>query len=82
MHRSTTLHWREVTKHLGVRVTTPARTAFDMSARLNDKALKVPDRLPPGYVTAVREQRRRSLRAAIDGLQRGAVGLHRGASLP
>src|SRR5204862_474253 len=28
---------------------------------------KVPDLLPPDYVTAVRESRRRSLRAAIDG---------------
>ena len=28
---------------------------------------KVPDLLPPDYVSAVRESRRRSLRAAIDG---------------
>jgi hypothetical protein len=40
VHRSTTLHWRDVTKQLGIRVTTPARTALDMSPRLTDKALK------------------------------------------
>lgn len=40
VHRSTTLHRREVTTQLGVRVTTPARTALDMSPRLNDAQLK------------------------------------------
>jgi hypothetical protein len=40
VHRSITLHRRDVTTQLGVRVTTPARTALDMSPRLNDKALK------------------------------------------
>src|SRR5215213_10199835 len=40
---------------------------FILNADPNDKAFKVPDLLPPDYVTAVRERRRRSLRAAIDG---------------
>jgi hypothetical protein len=40
VHRSTALHWRDVTKQLGVRVTTPAKTALDMSPRLNDRPLK------------------------------------------
>ena len=40
VHRSTTLHRRDVTTQLGVRVTTPARTALDMSPRLNDEQLK------------------------------------------
>jgi hypothetical protein len=40
---------------------------FVLDADPNDKAFKVPDLLPPDYVTAVREGRRRSLRAAIDG---------------
>jgi hypothetical protein len=40
---------------------------FVLDADPNDKAFKVPDLLPPDYVTAVRERRRRSLRAAIDG---------------
>ena len=40
VHRSTTLQWRDVTKQLGIRVTTPAQTALDMSPRLGDKALK------------------------------------------
>jgi Protein of unknown function (DUF1501) len=40
---------------------------FILNADPNDKAFKVPDLLPPDYVTAVRESRRRSLRAAIDG---------------
>jgi Protein of unknown function (DUF1501) len=40
---------------------------FVLNADPNDKAFKVPDLLPPDYVTAVREQRRRSLRSAIDG---------------
>ena len=40
---------------------------FILNADPNDKVFKVPDLLPPDYVTAVRESRRRSLRAAIDG---------------
>jgi Transcriptional regulator, AbiEi antitoxin/Protein of unknown function (DUF559) len=40
VHRSTTLHWRELTTQLGIRVTSPARTIFDVSPRLTDKALK------------------------------------------
>ena len=35
---------------------------FILNADPNDKAFKVPDLLPPDYVTAVRESRRRSLR--------------------
>lgn len=40
---------------------------FVLNADPNDKAFKVPDLLPPDYVTAVREARRRSLRSVIDG---------------
>ncbi|MGE3820621.1 MAG: DUF1501 domain-containing protein [Isosphaeraceae bacterium] len=40
---------------------------FILNADPNDKDFKVPDLLPPDYVTAVRERRRRSLRSAIDG---------------
>ena len=40
---------------------------FILNADPNDKAFKVPDLLPPDYVTAVSESRRRSLRSAIDG---------------
>jgi hypothetical protein len=40
---------------------------FVLNADPNDKAFRVPDLLPPDYLTAVREERRRSLRAAIDG---------------
>ncbi len=40
VHRSTTLHRRDITTQLGVRVTTPARTLIDMNPRLKDKALK------------------------------------------
>lgn len=40
---------------------------FILNADPNDKAFKIPDLLPPDYVTSVREARRRSLRAAIDG---------------
>jgi Protein of unknown function (DUF559) len=40
VHRSRTLTWRDTTKRLGIRVTTPAQTALDMSPRLSDKALK------------------------------------------
>lgn len=40
VHRSTTLRRHDVTRQLGIRVTTPARTALDMAPRLNDKSLK------------------------------------------
>ena len=40
VHRSTTLHRRDVTTQLGIRVTTPARTILDVSPRLNDRSLK------------------------------------------
>ncbi len=40
---------------------------FVLNADPNVKDFKVPDLLPPDYVTAVRESRRRSLREAIDG---------------
>ncbi len=40
---------------------------FLLNADPNDKAFKVPDLLPPDYVTAVREDRRKKLRSAIDG---------------
>ncbi|HET6868778.1 MAG TPA: type IV toxin-antitoxin system AbiEi family antitoxin domain-containing protein [Solirubrobacteraceae bacterium] len=40
VHRSTTLRRGDVTTHLGIRVTTPGRTALDMAPRLNDKSLK------------------------------------------
>jgi hypothetical protein len=40
VHRSTTLHWRDLTTQLGIRVTSPARTVFDVTPRLTDKTLK------------------------------------------
>jgi hypothetical protein len=40
VHRSTTLRRREVTWQSRIRVTTPAKTALDMSPRLNDRSLK------------------------------------------
>jgi len=40
---------------------------FVLNADPSAKDFKVPDLLPPDYVTSVRESRRRSLRAAIDG---------------
>jgi Protein of unknown function (DUF559) len=40
VHRSTTLHRRDVTTQLGIRVTSPARTIVDVTPRLSDKALK------------------------------------------
>jgi hypothetical protein len=40
---------------------------FILNADPNDRTFKVPDLLPPEYVTAVRESRRRSLRTSIDG---------------
>ena len=44
--------------------------AFDplnLNADPSDKAFKVPDLLPPDYITSIREDRRRKLRTAIDG---------------
>ena len=40
---------------------------FVLNADPSAKDFQVPDLLPPDYITSVREQRRRSLRAAIDG---------------
>jgi hypothetical protein len=40
IHRCSTLHWRDVTTQAGIRVTSPARTIFDVSPRLTEKALK------------------------------------------
>jgi uncharacterized protein (DUF1501 family) len=40
---------------------------FVLNADPSDPDFKVPDLLPPDYVTAVRESRRRRLREAIDG---------------
>jgi hypothetical protein len=40
IHRSTTLSRHDVCTQRGVRVTSPARTVFDMTPRLNDKQLK------------------------------------------
>lgn len=40
---------------------------FILNADPNANDFKVPDLLPPDYVTAVREERRRSFRQAIDG---------------
>jgi hypothetical protein len=40
---------------------------FVLNADPNDKGFQVPDLLPPDYITAVRESRRRSLRSAIEG---------------
>lgn len=40
---------------------------FILNADPSDPKFQVPDLLPPDYVTAVREARRRSLREAIDG---------------
>jgi Transcriptional regulator, AbiEi antitoxin/Protein of unknown function (DUF559) len=40
VHRSTTLHRRDLTTQLGIRVTTPARTIFDISSRQTDAAFK------------------------------------------
>ncbi len=39
VHRSTTLVRRDITRQLGIRVTTPARTALDIAPRLTDKRL-------------------------------------------
>jgi Transcriptional regulator, AbiEi antitoxin len=40
VHRSRTLHRRDLTTHLSIRVTSPARTIFNVSPRLDNKALK------------------------------------------
>ena len=40
---------------------------FVLNADPNAKGFKVPDLLPPDYVTSVRESRRKTLRQAIDG---------------
>jgi hypothetical protein len=40
VHRSSTVHWRDVTTQLGIRVTSPARTIFDTAPRMTDKTLK------------------------------------------
>jgi hypothetical protein len=40
---------------------------YILNADPNDSKFKVPDLLPPDYLTSVRESRRRSLRSAIDG---------------
>jgi hypothetical protein len=40
VHRSTTLRRHDITWQLGIRVTTPARTIFDISPRQTDKAFK------------------------------------------
>jgi predicted transcriptional regulator of viral defense system len=40
VHRSRTLTWRDVTKQLGIRVTTPGQTLLDMCPRWSDKSLK------------------------------------------
>jgi hypothetical protein len=40
VHRSTTLRRQDVTRQLGIRVTTPAQTIFDISPRQTDKAFK------------------------------------------
>ncbi|MFZ0379309.1 MAG: type IV toxin-antitoxin system AbiEi family antitoxin domain-containing protein [Solirubrobacteraceae bacterium] len=40
VHRSRTLTWRDTTKQLGIRVTTPGQTLLDMCPRWNDKSLK------------------------------------------
>jgi Protein of unknown function (DUF1501) len=40
---------------------------FLLDADPNERGFKVPDLLPPDYVSAVRQSRRRSLRSAIEG---------------
>jgi hypothetical protein len=40
VHRSSTLAWRDIKTHKGIRVTSPARTMLDINPRLNDKQLK------------------------------------------
>jgi hypothetical protein len=43
---------------------------FNVNADPSDKNFKVPDLLPPDYITAVREDRRRKLRDAVDDATR------------
>jgi hypothetical protein len=52
VHRSRTLARGDITRQLGVRVTTPERTALDIAPRLNDKRLKrvVNDARHAGYL--------------------------------
>jgi hypothetical protein len=40
---------------------------FVLNADPSDKNFKVPDLLPPDYITALREERRKKLRDAVDG---------------
>jgi uncharacterized protein (DUF1501 family) len=40
---------------------------FVLNADPNDKNFKVPDLLPPDYISAVRAERRQRMRAAVDG---------------
>jgi hypothetical protein len=40
---------------------------FVLNADPNDKNFKVPDLLPPDYISAVRARRRQQMRAAVDG---------------
>ena len=40
---------------------------FVLNADPNDRAFRVPDLLPPEYISAVREKRRQTLRASIEG---------------
>jgi uncharacterized protein (DUF1501 family) len=40
---------------------------FVLNADPSDKNFKVPDLLPPDYISAIREERRRKLRGAVDG---------------
>jgi hypothetical protein len=47
---------------------------FVLNADPNDKAFKVPDLLRPDEISAVREERRRSLRASIDGALKSFEG--------
>jgi hypothetical protein len=39
VHRSTTLHRREIRRHLGIGVTSPARTALELAPSLSDELL-------------------------------------------
>ena len=53
VHRSRTLHRRDITTHLGIRVTTPARTLCDCAPKLGAAALTraVNDALRSNYLT-------------------------------
>jgi hypothetical protein len=52
VHRSTILTPQDVRVHLGIRVTSPARTALDIAARLSDRTLRraVNDARLAGYL--------------------------------